>query len=158
MLDLFQTLQQALLQNPEGRPYLDAIHSLPEHWRYVEPVMLYWGLVNDGGHNGHMWSSHESYGEDLPEYWALLWAGLAYYEADAFLELWNEALVLHDPERYAAAQDRAKQTESWEGFVDEYASGTDKYDDLDSRLYRAGGLEEIMWNKIEPDLHLFGNA
>jgi hypothetical protein len=106
---------------------VDRLNSLPEHWRYIEPLIYYYHEVNNGGHHQYFWNSQGVYRHLVAE-------GLKYYQAEGFIENYREALAIYKPEDYEVSQGG-----TWEEFQEAYKE--DRYDKQDNRFY-----------KIEPDL------
>jgi hypothetical protein len=111
---------------------VDRLRALPEHWRYIEPLIYYYTEVNDGGHAQYFANSEGVYRDLLTE-------GMKYYHADAFARNYAEALA-----RYKAESDPQKK------FSTEY------YDKQDSAFYKIKpDLAEVLSIEIKQNLDKF---
>lgn len=107
------------------------LRELPEHWRYIEPLIYYFNQVNNGGHHQYFWNSQGVYRHLVTE-------GLAYFQADEFIENYQEALTFYDPNAY-----EVRNGATWEGF--RAGDPGDRFDLQDSKFYAIKpGLDEIL--------------
>ncbi|MDZ4286520.1 MAG: DUF4375 domain-containing protein [Prosthecobacter sp.] len=101
---------------------VERLRALPEHWRYIEPLIYYFNEVNNGGHHQYFWNSQGVYRHLVAE-------GLKYYQATEFEKNFADALAVYRPEAYEVGKGG-----TWEAFQEAYKE--DRYDKQDSRFYQ----------------------
>jgi hypothetical protein len=98
------------------------IAALPEHWRYIEPLVYYFNEVNNGGHHQYFWNSQGAYRHLVAD-------GLRYFKAHEFEQIYREALSHYTPELYEVAHGA-----TWEEY--QKSGKADRFDQQDSEFYK----------------------
>lgn len=106
---------------------VERFNSLPEHWRYIEPLVYYQNEVKNGGHHQYFWNSQGLYRD-------LVAQGLKYFQLEEFSQNYERALAIYNPKDYEVSQGA-----TWEAFQEAYKE--DRFDAQDSCFF-----------KIKPDL------
>ncbi len=87
----------AKVEIDDTRASVDRLETLPEKWRYIEPLVYYQNEVTNGGHHQYFWNSQGIYRH-------LVEQGLKYFRADGFSEIFAGALAIYRPENYEAGK------------------------------------------------------
>lgn len=121
---------------------VERLKALPEHWRYIEPLIYYFNEVNNGGHHQYFWNSQGVYRQ-------LVLEGLKYYEADSFVEIYTEALAIYKPKDY-----EVKSGGTWDEFQKAYKE--DRYSKQDSRFYEIKpDISQIISTSVRKNLNQY---
>lgn len=121
---------------------INRLKALPEHWRYLLPLLCYYNEVNNGGHHQYLWNSQGAYRSLVAE-------GLKYYQADQFEKNYIEVMTLYKPGLYEVANGA-----SWESFQETYKE--DRYDRQDSLFFKISpNLAELLAKVVRENLELY---
>jgi len=115
------------------------LQALPEHWRYLEPLICYHNEVNNGGHHQYFWNSQGVYRHLVAE-------GLKYYRATDFEQNYLKALDLYQPSLYEVSQGA-----TYEAFDKAYRE--DRFDTQDRRFYQIKpDLDEVIATAVRQNI------
>jgi hypothetical protein len=120
------------------------LKDLPEHWRYIQPLIHYYNQVCNGGHDQYFMNTEGVFNDRISE-------GLAYFESSDFASVFAEALTLYDPQDYGGESLDVNEADG-----DDDEEPEDKFEELNSRFHEiTPDLPEILSEAVRRNFNLY---